>query len=196
MKVRGTRRILNIDEWKKAHLTLSSEFLAQIEGKDGYYFTRPWYHPCAFPSDHVPDWVRRRILQAMLEIAENWKKALFQAGFNYDVQIWIKNFDFINSEVFLVYGKEVEAWKTPLDSRHYFKDLPGLSNYDWSARHFIDWESESDWNLIHGSKPPRGRRAAKRKVTKRYFNDQINEKCVEFRRGLIWYGVRRSDRQS
>lgn len=140
-KIRGfNRRMKAIDKWRDENL---SPDIPALENR-GYCYAKiqvsPWNNIAvangAIPSPQGK--CRHRIMQALLDIYDSWKKKMDESGKPYYLRIWLYDQPFSRSQVVCVTGNKKDYYERifkPAGS----KKTPGknagerMSLYNWQA---------------------------------------------------------------
>jgi len=114
-KIRGHKRLQKqIELWRQHSLTLDLDNLSDRQRAYVKIYVHPWsglsLENSSVPSPHGK--TKRDILNALLDIHDNWKKQLDKLGQPYYLKLWLFEPRFSTSQVVCAIG----------DSRDYYKD--------------------------------------------------------------------------
>lgn len=211
-KVRGQhRRHKQIEVWRLENLSLDlNTYLT--EGHERYYAKiriSPWSDLC-LTNSVVPEprgKTRKLMLNALLDIYENWKAQLDKLGVPYYLKVWLFEPRFSQSQIVCAIGDGIDFYRDsfykpdegkemPLDSYGSLKArLAGLDwGYYWDEEHhdstelgepgmyasMLDYEDSKRWFDKLLKSPHR----------KHAFTDSIGDEwdLYSFRRGNVWVG--------
>lgn len=194
MKLRGgKRRLKQIEKWRQLVRTLPPPALDESEG---YYYIRFRNRPLAdLQKYRLPHWLKKRMIQTLIEVAHEWNETLHKKNLNFDLQIWLNEFNFLSTELIFSQGRWIREYQnkfhegplplTPLPG--HYREL-STRKVNWVPKRFVHSESVSSWKQKLIQLPPSRRKKVTRKVLRRYFCDSSNEEKIEYDLGPIWVG--------
>ncbi|GMK38078.1 hypothetical protein PCCS19_11320 [Paenibacillus sp. CCS19] len=135
------RRVRNVHKWKKSYLHLDLEQLLKNEKTHLKIWIDPWYR---LARRNPPHWLRKIMFEGLTEICLNWKKQLDELKEPYDLQIWLYDPNFINSEVVVAIRGSLESYNRTFNKASNIKDFPKeyylssqfLSELEWG--HYLE----------------------------------------------------------
>ncbi|MGG5314993.1 hypothetical protein [Enterococcus sp. AZ072] len=109
-KLRGwKRRLKDVDYWIMDNEVLD---LDELEQKSIYY-AKLWSCPfCSLRKYTLPNWYKRLIVHALIDVYLSWKKRLEELDEPYYLKIWIFKNDFMQSQVVASYRESLHNYDT------------------------------------------------------------------------------------
>lgn len=152
-KIRGwKRRVRKIAQWKQRVINVDINHLFQYHRE----YAKLWIHPFyTIPRRNPPVWYNRFLLEAMLEVYQNWHEKLTELGEVFYLKLWIFDPHFINSQVVASYKDCLHFYDRTFDVGTEVKEFPyhkytylkeKLEMYDW--QHCIDCDVYTESDLI------------------------------------------------
>ena len=155
-KIRGfKRRVKAIDAWKNNNLDLDLQYLEDYS-RD---YVKVWIHPFYSLSQYtLPNWYKRKVIDALLEIYDSYKKTLKENYEDYYLRVWIFEKDFMASQVVVAVGDMMKFYSnsfmndSKIESLNERLQTKNSLNLEWqSAIHPIHYyESELQKYLESG----------------------------------------------
>ena len=132
-KIRGHTRIWkDIEKWKKANLKLNLENLKQYE-RD---YVKIWVHPysgISLTNSRNPEpkgETKKRILNGLFEIYENWKRQIEELNEPYYLKIWFFESRLSKSQVVCAVGDSIVSYQNtfniPNNEKEFKQELIGV----------------------------------------------------------------------
>ncbi|MCP3776693.1 hypothetical protein NLX71_25985 [Paenibacillus sp. MZ04-78.2] len=201
-KIRGwKRRLREIDEWKRRVINVDMEQLNKYHRDYAKLWIPPFY---GIHRRNPPVWFNRLILEAMLEVYENWLQKFKEMDEEFYLKIWLYDPHFINSQIVAAYkeclffydqtfdlARQEQEKKFPFDKYTSLKDQ--LEKFNWRLHIDSDVFTESDLidNIQRGWMSENEVKAIKSKA---YKVDSINlsdgdtDKVYSVKVGDVWVG--------
>ncbi|MDB1727276.1 hypothetical protein [Enterococcus avium] len=100
-KIRGwKRRLRDVEYWVMNNKDID---LGWLEERNMNY-SKLWIHPFFSLKEYtLPNWYKRLLIQALLDVYHSWETALQEIGEPYYLKIWIFKKDFMRSQVVASY---------------------------------------------------------------------------------------------
>ena len=149
-KIRGyKRRLRQIEIWKQDNLYLNMDYLKKEQREYVKFRIYPWT-PIAMSIFHFPKpkgEVRRRIVESLIDIYENWREQLLETGEPFYLKIWLFESDIPYSQVVCAVGDKLhfydQTFYKPEQTKifqleNYRKLAKRLSEYNWDF-HFHEY---------------------------------------------------------
>ena len=147
-KIRGHKKIWkDIENWRLDNLDLNlTDYL--LNERDRYYAkirVRPW-SGITLTNSEIPQpkrMTKRKILNGLLDIYDDWKKQLDQLGQPYYLKIWLFEPRFSESQVVCAVGDNIDYYENTFFEPEVNKNLNlacygqlknRLLNYSWDCR--------------------------------------------------------------
>lgn len=204
-KIRGHKRIWKeIEEWRKSSLEIDAEWVVQkyVKIRINPYMTYAlWDKPYAEPNGET----RKRILSALLDIYDAWKKELDAVGEPYYLKLWLIEPQFTKSQVVCgardalnFYDKMFPkpAEKKTFPYQNYGKLEESLKEFTWEHGHYENFINEDSIgepeDFVSFKEYYANRRWVRRKLAgpnTKVTSPQGGESCY-FKIGDIWLGSR------
>lgn len=191
-KIRGWKnQIKKIEKWKNENINLDLEVLKQRNRDYVKIWINPWYR---LEKRNPPNWYCRLILKSMIEIYMNWFKTLEELGEPFYLKIWLFDPNFINSQIVVAIGDELNFYDNVFERNISEKkfpyekyDMKDLGLKDFNLDLFIDenvlYEKLDDLSLREVNKL---KKKAYEILNAEY--DDIEDICYRVKIGDIWVG--------
>jgi hypothetical protein len=189
-KVRGwKRRVRQLERWRDANRTIDVASLLQDEYRYLKISLDPWNR---LVSREPPQWLRKRILQAFVEVQCSWTAALLAAGEPYYLRLWLFHPRFHRTQLVVAVRDRIlwyEGTFAPAPAgvlthppREYDPDGSILAGQAWTVAADEEYLFPQWLNLA----PDEEERV--RKAAAQILATEGGETYYVMRRGLVWLG--------
>jgi len=144
-KIRGhKRRLRQIETWRLNNLYLDIDYLKERQRDYVKFRVYPW-NPVAMSMRKYPRpkrEARRKIIESLIDIYENWEKQLIEYGEPFYLKIWLFEPDIQNSQVVCAIGDCLNFYDQTFNKSEIIKEFKPesygvlsqrLKNYNWDA---------------------------------------------------------------
>ncbi len=151
-KIRGWKRHKRkIERWKQNAIQLDLDDLA-INKRD---YEKLWIHPFyTLEKRNPPYWYCEFLLEAMLDVYENWKNSMESINQPYYLKLWIYDPKFIYSQIVVAYKNFINFYDSTFEKNDLKKEFPyekyprlkeRLKEFQWDLYFDSEYQNESDW---------------------------------------------------
>ena len=151
-KIRGhNRRLKQIDNWvtncKKLDLTSLKEYKRE--------YVKFWVHPwsgISLKNSSYPQpkrLARKKLLEGLIEIYQNWKQQLDQSGEEYYLKIWLFSPNLSKSQVVCAIGESKDNYNNAFSKTETFIKF-NINQFPNQLNH-LNWESYLDELIVFKS---------------------------------------------
>lgn len=205
-KIRGHNRIWkDIEKWKKANLILNIDNLKQYE-RD---YAKIWVHPfsgISLTNSRNPEpkgETKKRILNGLFEIYDNWKKQLDELNEPYYLKIWVFESRLSKSQVVCSIGNSIDSYQNtfniPDNKKEFKSNFIGITQNQTEK---FKWENRLDEDFMFSSDIGNSEDYESEKEyleDKKWFNNRLKKKHTKktlkdgtqsyvFEIGNVWIG--------
>lgn len=192
-KIRGyKRRLRQVLRWKESFIRLDFQDLE----RSNIYYIRFWIHPWySLFKPSPPIWLRRKMLEAMIEVAIEWNRHLLERKVPFDLQIWLQEREFGRTELLVTQGESIEGYRErfangpmalePVPA--HFRKVLNHSKVCWESKRFVEPMFSEEWNEILADLSPFQRIKREQRVANRY-QLKSGKEMTDVDLGAIWVG--------
>lgn len=209
-KIRGGKHILtSIEQWKRENITLNVENLQRSQRDYVKIWVAP-YSNLEFGNSIYPEpsgLIRKRMLEALLDIYDNWKATLDDLDEPYYLKIWLHDQRFSRSQVVCAIGDFLDFYETTfhkpenqksIDLKSYGSLSDRMKSLDWQyaldEEHYNNtsigeiWEYETERDFYKTRRWFNNRlKKPHRKIANSASDSEIKE-YYSFSHGTVWIG--------
>jgi hypothetical protein len=198
-KIRGyKRRLRQVLRWKKSFIKLNVQELE----RSNYDYIRFWIHPWySLFKPRPPIWLKRKMLESMIEVALEWDRQLLERKIPYDLQIWLQERKFGRTELLVTQGESIESYRErfangpmtlePVPT--HFRTILNHSKVCWESKRHVEPMFAEEWNETLADFSPTERTKREQRVVNRY-QLKSGEQMIDVDLGAIWVGRLKSTR--